>query len=139
MAGPPAREEPPASAGAELDASGSTPRRSAAEPGEAPLERAQRALVQGEGELDQAKLEWNEAWRNLNVTQDYYTNALWQGADTTTLERLLHEAKDRYEKAKERYEKAEKRYEKAKERYEMAREDAQQRSTGGRVTLCAWV
>jgi hypothetical protein len=81
--------------------------------------------VQREGELDQAKLEWNEAWRNLNVTQDYYTNALWQGADTTTLERLLHEA--------------EKRYEKAKERYEMAREDAQERSTGGRVTLCAWV
>ena len=132
MAGPPAREEAPAGAEAEVDASGSTPRRSAAEPGEAPLERAQRALVQGEGELDQAKLEWNEAWRNLNVTQDYYTNALWQGADATTLERLLHEAKDRYEKAKERYEKAEKRYEKA-------REDAQQRSTGGRVTLCAWV
>ena len=125
MAGPPAREEPPASAGAELDASGSTPRRSAAEPDEAPLERAQRALVQGKGELDQAKLQWNEAWRNLNVTQDYYTNAPWQGADTTTLERLLHEA--------------EKRYEKAEKRYEKARENAQQRSTGGRVTLCAGV
>ena len=134
MAGPPAREEAPASAGAELDASGSTPRRSPAEPGEAPLERAQ-----GEGELDQAKLEWNEAWRNLNVTQDHYTNALWQGADATTLERLLHEAEKRYEKAKERYEKAEKHYEKAEKRYEKAREDAQERSTGGRVTLCAWV
>ena len=73
------------------------PRRSAHEPQDAHREHALRDLQQREAELDRASSE-------LERIRERYMSELSEGRTDPTLERLLHEAKERYQEATERYE-----------------------------------
>ena len=86
------------------------PRRSAHESQDAHREHAQRVLEQREAEWDRAKQE-------LDRMQSHLNSALLEGKNVSTAERLLQDAKTRYDESKERYQEL--------------KEDAQRSTTAG--------
>ena len=95
------------------------PRGSAHESQDARREHAQRVLEQREAEWDRAKQE-------LDRMQSHLNSALLEGKKVSTAERLLQDAKTRYDES-------EKRYQEAKERYQELKEEAQRSTTAGEI------
>ena len=100
------------------------PRRSAHESHDAHREHAQRVL-------EHRQAEWDRAKQELDRMQSHLNSALLEGRNVSTAERLLQDAKTRYDESKERYQEAKELYDRAEKRYQELKEDAQRSTTAG--------